>query len=274
MRPSSVCMPVRVTTVLRLAAGAGGAAEHQLVGLQQGPVTCAGSAERLDRQMTRRSSADRSIRTAPSMMRASAQTRSPSATIRTSPGTRSRAAISHRAPSRTTRAVGGRNAASASTACSACISCTNANAALSRITATTAQASAGVPPAHARTAATASRIASGWVNWRRARGAMRAAAPGQRVRPVHHQPPGGLPCGQPFRRRAQVAEQLGQLTPLPGVLGVVGRTVDGRRSGVHRGCVRRGRWLARCRGRGRDVSTQWGLPSLRFRAETWDLQQP
>ncbi|MFJ1608621.1 alcohol dehydrogenase catalytic domain-containing protein [Streptomyces sp. NPDC088253] len=82
-------------------------------------------------------------------------------TMRMSPGTRSLAAMSHRALSRTTRAVGGRNAASASTAFSACISWTKANPAFRRITATTATESAGVPPAQARTATKANRIASG-----------------------------------------------------------------------------------------------------------------
>ena len=167
IRPSSVCMPVRVTTVLA-------SPPVQLVPLKtrfsassREPGTAGRAGCSADRLAGSDSpvNADRSSSIVPSMIRASAQTRSPSAITSTSPGTRSRAAISRRTPSRTTRAVAGRKAANASTARSACISWTKANPALSKITATTATARAGVPPAQASPAASASRTASGWVNW-------------------------------------------------------------------------------------------------------------
>ena len=160
MRPSSVCMPVWVTTVIA-------SPPVQVVPLKISsrasriePVTMPASGDRV----TGRDSpvkADRSTLTEPSMIRASAQTRSPSATTCTSPGTRSRAGIWVRTPFRMTVAVTGRNAASASTACSACISWAKAKPALSRITSTTATDRAGVPPTHARTAAIAKSTASG-----------------------------------------------------------------------------------------------------------------
>ena len=121
-------------------------------------------------------SVDMSTSTVPLISRASAQTRSPSSISRTSPGTSSRASISCRDPSRSTRARSGRNAASASTARSAWSSCTKEKLAFSRITATIATASRGVPLAQASTAAAASSSASGWVN-------CRASSPGQRRPP-------------------------------------------------------------------------------------------
>ncbi|RAK28680.1 hypothetical protein B0I29_11917 [Actinoplanes lutulentus] len=201
MRPSSVCMPVRVTTVVA-------SPPVQVVPLKtrswassSEPAISVDSALRsagTDSPVN----ADRSTVIAPSMMRASALTRSPSAMIRTSPGTSSRAGISVRAPSRITRTVAGRNAARASTACSACISWTNAKPALSRITATTATASAGVPPAQASPAATASRMARGWVN-------CDSNSPGQR-RPVRRTSSLG-PCTTVRRAASRPASPCGEV---------------------------------------------------------------
>jgi len=62
-------------------------------------------------------------------------------------------------------------------------------------------------------------------------GPARATLPGQLVRPIDDQPARSLPPGQASGRRPQVAEELGKRTALVGMLGVVGsaswRPVDG-----------------------------------------------
>ena len=175
IRPSSVPIPVAVTTACASPAVHSLPLNTRSLACSSGTRPSRSSAD-LMTGTDSPVSVDMSTSTVPLISRASAQTRSPSSISRTSPGTSSRASISCRDPSRSTRARSGRNAASASTARSAWSSCTKEKLALSRITATIATVSRGVPLAQASTAAAASSSASGWVN-------CRASSPGQRRPP-------------------------------------------------------------------------------------------
>ena len=103
---------------LRLAAGAGRAAEHEVRGGERIPARGMVACRALDRHRLS-VSVDMSTSTVPATRRASAEIRSPSSMTTRSPTTRSAAATLCRVPSRTTVAVTGRYSRSASTARSA-----------------------------------------------------------------------------------------------------------------------------------------------------------
>lgn len=165
MRPSSVCIPVAVTTARPWPPVHTVPLNTTSRASSSGPATSGASAER-ETGADSPVSVDRSTSRAPAIRRASAQMLSPSATTSTSPGTNALAGTSWSRPSRQTCARAGRNAASASTAFSACTSWKNANAAFKTITAAIAIASEAVPLAQASTPATARTKARGWVTCR------------------------------------------------------------------------------------------------------------
>ena len=163
IRPSSVCIPVAVTTASPSPPVHAVPLKTTSLASSNGLLRSAGPADRVtgaDSPVR----VDRSISSVPAIIRASAQMLSPSSRSKMSPVTRSRAGISCRASSRRTRTRSGRNAASASTARSACSSCTKAKPALRKMTAMIAIPRRGVPVAQASPAARASSRARGWVN--------------------------------------------------------------------------------------------------------------
>ena len=189
-------MPVAKTTAVRLAAGAGGAAEDHVGGLEQRPRVAVGRRRAQHRQRLAGQRGDVDLERAGEQPGVGGD---PVALGDHDDVTGHQLARVDRAPapSRATVACGGRYAVSASTARSACRSWTNANTALSTITTTIATASDGraaQPGQHGgRPQQQRQRVDELPAELPRP-GA--AAAAYELVGPVHHEPAGGLAVGE------------------------------------------------------------------------------